>query len=92
MLCGYNVLEKGKVIRLKMDLKVFGYLALITQVGLNMAIPIFLSIFAGNWLDNKLGTHGLILIVFILMGVYMSFRNLFTIVLKKIDGKKDSKR
>jgi ATP synthase protein I len=78
---------------MKFDMKVIGYLTLISQIGLNMAIPIFGSIFLGNWIDRKLEAHGIILILFILMGVYMSFRYLFTIVMKKIDtGKKDSKR
>lgn len=74
-------------------MKVLGYLTLVSQIGLNMAIPIFAMIFAGNWLDQKFEANGIILIIFILMGVYMSFRNLFTTVMRKLDnGKKDSKR
>ncbi len=76
-----------------MDFKVLGYLSLISQIGIVMALPIFGSIFVGNWLDKKFEANGLILIIFILMGVYMSFRNLFTIVMKKTNaGKKDTKR
>lgn len=78
---------------MKFDMKVIGYLTLVSQIGLNMAIPIFGSIFLGSWLDRKFDSNGIILIIFILMGVYMSFRNLFITVMKKIDsGKKDSKR
>jgi len=74
-------------------MKVMGYLSLVSQIGLIMAIPIFGSIFLGSWIDNKLEANGIILIIFILMGVYMSFRNLYTTVMKKIDsGKKDSRR
>jgi len=78
---------------MKFDMKVVGYLTLVSQIGLNMAIPIFAMVFIGNWLDRKFETNGIILIIFILMGVYMSFRNLFTTVMRKLDHeKKDSKR
>ena len=78
---------------MKFDTKVVGYLTLVSQIGLNMAIPIFGMIFLGNWLDKKFDANGIILIIFILMGVYMSFRNLFTTVMRKLNSeKKDSKR
>lgn len=80
------------MIIVKTDYKTLKYLGLISQIGLNMAIPIFIGVFVGHWVDTKAGTNGLFLILFILMGIYISFRNLFTTVLKKIDnGKKDSK-
>lgn len=77
----------------KFDYKSLSYLGLITQIGLVMMIPIFGSVFLGHYIDTKVGTNGLFLIIFILMGIYIAFRNLFVTVLKKIDnGKKDSKR
>lgn len=73
-----------------MNFKVLKYLSLISQVGIIMALPIIGSIFLGHYVDQKAGTNGLFLIIFILMGVYISFRNLFVMVLKKSDeGKKD---
>jgi len=76
-----------------MDMKAFKYLALVSQVGLVMAIPIFGMVFLGNWLDKLIGAHGIVLIICILAGVYMSFHNLFNIIMKNFaDGKKDSKR
>jgi len=68
------------------------HLALISQVGLLMAIPIFLCIFVGIWLDKYFGTNGVFLIIFILLGVMSSFRNLFKVVLGKIDKDKKDKR
>lgn len=67
-------------------------LALVSQIGLLMAIPIFLCVFAGIWLDRHFGTDGVFLIIFILLGVLAAFRNLFTTVLGKIDGKKKDKK
>lgn len=63
-------------------------LALISQIGLLMAVPIFLCVFAGIWLDRHFGTDGVFLIIFILLGVLAAFRNLFTTVLGKIDRNK----
>lgn len=68
------------------------HLALVSQIGLLMAIPIFLCIFAGQWLDEKIGTNGVFLIIFMILGVLAAFRNLFVTVLNKVDsGKKDSR-
>lgn len=67
-------------------------LTLITQLGLMMVIPIFLCMFFGIWLDGKVGTNGVFTIIFLIIGVFAGFRNLFVIVLSKIDtGKKDHK-
>ncbi len=69
------------------------HLALVSQIGLLMAIPIFLCLFIGLWLDEKVGTNGLFLIIFLLLGVFAAFRNLFVTVLSKIDdGKKGKKK
>lgn len=76
-----------------MDFKVFKYLALVSQIGFVMAVPIFGMVFLGSWLDKALGTGGILLIVCILAGIYMAFYNLYNIVMKNIDdGKKDSRR
>ncbi len=76
-----------------MDYRVFKYLALVSQIGFVMAIPIFGMVFVGSWLDNLFHTRGILLIICILAGIYMAFYNLYRIVMKNIDdGKKDSKR
>lgn len=68
------------------------YLALVGQVGLLMAIPIFFCVFVGIWLDKTFGTNPLFLVIFILLGVMAAFRNLFHVVLGSFnDDKKDKK-
>ncbi|MDO5713509.1 MAG: AtpZ/AtpI family protein [Tissierellia bacterium] len=57
--------------------------AQITQVGLNMIVPILLCTILGNWLDKKIGGKGIILIIFILLGVGASFYNLFRLEKKQ---------
>jgi ATP synthase protein I len=74
-----------------MNMKVLKYLALVSQIGIIMALPLFGSVFLGHWIDEKAGTNGIFLIIFILMGIYVSFRNMFVMILKKTDeGKKDN--
>lgn len=76
-----------------MDNRVFKYLSLVSQIGFTMAIPIFAMVFIGNWLDKLIGAHGIVLILCILAGVYMAFRNMYSLVMKNIDDDdKDSKR
>ncbi|MEF9959395.1 MAG: AtpZ/AtpI family protein [Niameybacter sp.] len=65
-------------------------LALLEQVGLSMAIPIFLCVFLGIFLDNVTNKSPLFLVIFILLGVGSAFRNLFYIVGKEAKrGEKD---
>ena len=47
-----------------------------------MIIPIILCVFIGKWIDEKLNTDPLFLIIFIILGVLSSFRNLYVLVIK----------
>lgn len=74
--------------------KKYGFLAnfaLVSQIGITMVIPIVLGVWLGGKLDSKLGTKGLFLIVFILLGVASGFRNVYFLVYKRFDNKKDDK-
>ena len=51
-------------IGLKGDKKVVRSLTLITQFGINMLVPIFICSFVGIFLDRKLGTDFLMIILF----------------------------
>ncbi|MGO1368658.1 AtpZ/AtpI family protein [Senegalia sp. (in: firmicutes)] len=63
----------------KKNSKVLENLALISQIGISMAVPIIGSIFVGSLLDEKLGTNVLFLIIFVILGVGASFMTLFKI-------------
>lgn len=67
---------------MKLDSKSIKALSLVTQFGLQMAIPIFLCIFVGNFLDNWLNTGVLFLLIFTVMGVLAAFRNLYVTGMK----------
>lgn len=65
-------------------------LALLEQVGLSMAIPIFLCVFLGVFLDKITDKSPLFLVIFIILGVGSAFRNLFYIVGREAKrGEKD---
>ncbi|WP_034430190.1 AtpZ/AtpI family protein [Caldisalinibacter kiritimatiensis] len=67
------------MIRLKLNnkSKIFQNLALISQIGISMAVPILGGIFLGNFLDNKFNTGVVFLIIFSVLGIITSFITLF---------------
>lgn len=72
-------------------LQALKYLSLVTQIGFTMSVPIVLSLIFGNWLDEKIGTSPLFLILFMLIGVYTGFRNSYQLIMKQYkDRKKDN--
>jgi F0F1-type ATP synthase assembly protein I len=54
-------------------------LSLISQIGFAMVTPILLCCLLGGYIDTKLNTSPLALIIFIILGVGGAFRNLFAI-------------
>lgn len=77
----------------KYNRSVYRSLAVITQFGINMLVPIFLCSFLGMYLDKKLGTSYIMIVLFF-FGALAGFRNIY-IVAKRIysdkgsDGKND---
>ncbi len=60
----------------KYDKNVFRTLTMVTQFGINMLVPIFLCFFAGYYLDRRLGTSYLTVVLFF-VGALAGFRNIF---------------
>lgn len=54
-------------------------LSLVTQIGLSVITPILLSVFFGNFIDKKLATKGIFVIIFLILGTGAGFLNLFKI-------------
>lgn len=52
-------------------------LAMLSQIGISMLVPIFLCMLLGNWLDKKFGTSPWLLVIFIILGVGAAFRTLY---------------
>ena len=64
---------------------VYQSLAVITQFGINMLVPIFLCSFAGLFLDRKLGTAFWFVLLFF-VGAISGFRNIFILARKIYEG------
>ena len=58
-------------------------LALISQVGIMMLVPIISGVLLGAFLDRLAKTNGIFLIIFVLLGVGASFRNLYVLAMQK---------
>lgn len=65
--------------------QVYRSLAMVSQFGINMLVPIFLCSFAGIWLDKKFETS-FFMILFFFIGALAGFRNVYLFA-KKIDQK-----
>ena len=74
----------------KYDKEVYRSLTLITQFGINMLVPIFLCTFLGIFIDKKLGTNFIVIIMFFL-GALAGARNIY-IFSKSIYDKHKGKR
>ena len=62
-------------------------LMLVTQLGVNMLVPIFLCLFVGQWMDQKWDTQ-FWTIVFIFVGILTAYRNFYVVIKPMLKGKK----
>jgi len=74
----------------KYDKDVYRSMTLITQFGINMLVPIFLCTFIGIFLDKKLGTQFIVIILFFL-GAAAGARNVYLFARGIYDKPKDKK-
>ena len=57
-------------------------ISMISQIGITMIVCIFVGVWGGNWLDEHLGTHGICLIVCILVSIAAGFVNVYKLLMK----------
>ncbi len=60
----------------KLDKHVCRALALISQFGINMLVPIGLMLWLGIWLDGKFGTSWIVILCFFI-GAIAGFQNIY---------------
>ncbi|ABR46574.1 conserved hypothetical protein [Alkaliphilus metalliredigens QYMF] len=63
-------------------------LSLLSFIGISMIVPIIGGLYIGRWIDARFNTQPIFLFVFIIMGVIVSFMNLFKVAAKDIEQKK----
>ncbi|MBO6015098.1 MAG: AtpZ/AtpI family protein [Lachnospiraceae bacterium] len=66
---------------MKQDRNIIRLLAMVTQFGLNMLVPIFMCSFLGMYLDRKLGTSFWMIVLFFL-GAVAGFRNIYILAMR----------
>jgi len=74
--------------RKKQTHNVLKALALVSQLGINMLVPIVMCFFIGRWLDNKLQTD-FFLFIFIILGVLAAYKSLYDSTKSMYKGDKD---
>lgn len=62
------------------NINVFKNLALISQIGISMVVPIIFGVYMGKWIDEKLGTGPIFLFILIIIGIGSSFISIFKLV------------
>lgn len=70
------------------DYGMYTNLIFVSQIGINMALPIFCGVYGGNWLDQKFNTGSIFLLLGVLLGVGTSFMNLYKIAMSKSNDKR----
>lgn len=78
----------GDNVKVKKTYGILVNLALVTQIGLSMILPIIGGVWLGHFLDEKLGTKLLFLILFIFLGVGLSFYSLYNLTSKGANKRK----
>ncbi|WP_242866834.1 AtpZ/AtpI family protein [Abyssisolibacter fermentans] len=63
-------------------------LALVSQIGISMLVPIVGGVFLGNYIDKLLGIDIIFLCVFTILGIIISFMNLYKIATKGTNSDK----
>lgn len=69
---------------------VYQSLALVSQFGINILVPVFLCSFLGIYLDRKLGTSFLV-VIFFFAGALAGYRNIYAMARKIYESKDKSK-
>ena len=78
----YTIVNKYGDIELRTEntqKKKIKYRLLYIDIGFHLVIPLLLSIFAGNYLDNRFQQKPLFTIIFIFFGTMITFYNLYKI-------------
>lgn len=63
-------------------------LALVSYIGIAMIVPILAGVVGGRWLDDFFGTPSVFLLILIVSGVIIGFRNVFAIATRNLPPRK----
>ncbi|MFM1525079.1 MULTISPECIES: AtpZ/AtpI family protein [Helcococcus] len=66
-------------------------LVLITQLAITMSVPIILGLLIGNYIDKRVGTKWIFLIILLIMGVASGFINSYKLIMSLNSTEKGEK-
>jgi F0F1-type ATP synthase assembly protein I len=72
------------------DPKVIKTLALISQVGISMIVPVILMAWLGAWVDEKFSTQFFPL--FLILGIGGGFRSVYNLIQQAMGGKSKDRK
>ncbi len=72
---------------MKDKLEIAKALALITQLGLSIALPILFGVWLGNKVDTLLDTSPLFLLILMFVGLITGFSSAYRLIMTRQDGK-----
>lgn len=75
---------------MKYKKEVFRNLALVTQLGISVMVPVFLCLFIGNWVDKKFEISTIL--IFLLLGILAGGRNAYILAKGAIMSDEREKR
>lgn len=58
----------------------FRWLGVLSTVGITIVATTAMGFLIGYWLDSLLGTKPWLIILFLILGIFAGFRNLFSII------------
>ncbi|GAB6099492.1 hypothetical protein JCM16358_13710 [Halanaerocella petrolearia] len=73
---------------MKEKVKVLEALALLSQIGIAIIVPIIGGVWLGDYLDSILATEPLFLILGVILGVIVGFRNAYRLLISQQDSGK----
>lgn len=76
----------------KKDFRMYANLIYLSQIAIMMVVPIFMGVFIGRFLDEKLNTGNIMLLIFIFLGVGGAFMNLYKFAMSKSKEDKDKNK
>jgi len=64
----------------KFDKKTLVQMGYASSIGIAMVLAVFGSLYFGHWLDKKFGTLPYFTIIFLLIGVFAGFKNIYNLI------------
>lgn len=76
----------------KKGLEIIKAFALLSQLGLTIALPIFTGVYVGSYLDERLSTGGTLTILLMILGVFGGLTGAYRLIMVSIGRGDESKK